>query len=420
MRRRDVFTRTKQSIIGISFGIVFVSLVILAVFTQFFYRARLFEHVDQQLLTHRNMVLNEKIVKYKGNEKEVILPAPLTPDLISFVWEGDKLVDQSPHTYFGEGMYPEFPANYKGGLITLKSGEYSYRALSFIKDDLKVQLLLNVDSQLQSVQQLETATWVSLLILLGIALCLATYLASVAIKPIKKAYNQQVFFVQDASHEMRTPLAVIKGQLELMSGYRDDQIQEHFEELAQMMNEIRNLERLNSDLLLLTKEDIEGHLNVEKISLNSFIEEFREFYSDLSEIQGKNFVVENEVSTNEADEWVEWDKVKVKRCLTILLENAFKYTPEGGMIKLKVETNNKKIKISVEDTGLGMTKEDLARVFDRFFRSKDVRARGIEGSGIGLSLLKSLAHTMGIQVGVTSVYKEGSTFTLEIPSKMIK
>ena len=415
MRRRDIFTRTKQSIIGISFGIVFVSLVILAVFTQFFYRARLFEHVDQQLLTHRNMVLNEKIVKNKGTEKEVILPAPLTPDLISFVWEGDKVVDQSPHTYFGKGMYPEFPVDYNGELITLKSGNYNYRAISFVKDGLEVQLLLNVDSQLQSVQQLQTATWGSLLILLGIALVLATYLASVAIKPIKKAYNQQVFFVQDASHEMRTPLAVIKGQLELMTRYREDQIQEHFEELAQMMNEIRSLERLNSDLLLLTKEDIEGKLNIEKFNIHGFLEEIEEFYSDLSEIQDKKFIVESEIE----DEWVEWDKEKVKRCLTILLENAFKYTPEGGQIKLKVETSNKKIRISVEDTGLGIRTEDLDRIFDRFFRSRDVRARGIEGSGIGLSLLKALTYTMGIQIEVTSVYKEGSKFTLEIPSRMI-
>lgn len=415
MRRRDIFTRTKQSIIGISFGIVFVSLVILAMFTQFFYRAGLFEHVDQQLLTHRNMVLNEKIVKNKGTEKEVILPAPLTPDLISFVWEGDKVVDQSPHTYFGEGMYPEFPMGYKGELITLKSGEYSYRAISFMKDGLEVQLLLNVDSQLQSVKQLQTATWVSLLILLGIALCLASYLASVAIRPIKKAYNQQVFFVQDASHEMRTPLAVIKGQLELMTRYREDQIQEHFEELAQMMNEIRSLERLNSDLLLLTKEDIEGKLNIEKFNIHGFLEEIEEFYSDLSEIQDKEFILDNEIE----DEWVEWDKEKVKRCLTILLENAFKYTPEGGQIKLKVEANNKKIRISVEDTGLGIKPDDLDRIFDRFFRSRDVRARGIEGSGIGLSLLKALTYTMGIQIEVSSVYKEGSKFALEIPSKMM-
>lgn len=415
MKRRDIFTRTKQSIIGISFGIVLVSLVILAMSTQFFYQARLFEHVDQQLLTHRNMVLNEKIIKNKGNVKEVILPAPLTPDLISFVWEGDTVVNQSPHTYFGEGMYPKFPADYNGGLITLKSGEYTYRAISFIKEGLEVQLLLNVDSQLQSVGQLQKAIWISLFILLGIALCLATYLASVAIRPIKKAYNQQVFFVQDASHEMRTPLAVIKGQLELMSRYREDQIQEHFEELAQMMNEIRSLERLNSDLLLLTKEDIEGKLNIEQLNINDFIEEIEEFYTDLSEIQDKAFVVENEVQ----DEWVEWDKEKLKRCLTILLENAFKYTPEGGQIKLKVQSSSKKIKISVEDTGLGIKQEDLNRIFDRFFRSSDVRARGIDGSGIGLSLLKALTYTMGIQIEVSSVYKEGSKFTLDIPSKMV-
>lgn len=413
MSRQDIFKTTKKKIIGISFGIVLVSLLTLAMLTQVFYRARLFANVDRQLLTHRNMILNEKIIKDKGEHKEVILPAPLTPDIISFVWKDGEVVDESPHVYFGKGKYPSFSSEETEGIITLDSEGYYYRGVSFIKEGLVVQLLLNVDAELQSVQQLVRATWLSLLILLLVTFGLATYLANKVLKPIRRAYDQQVFFVQDASHEMRTPLAVIKGQLELLSRHRTDQIEEHFEELAQVMNEVHALEKLNSDLLFLSKEDVGTHLNVEKIELNQFIEEISEFYGDISEIQDKRFILEKSEVLQST--WVEWDRVKVKRCLTILLENAFKYTLECGMITLKVEQENKKIKISVKDTGIGIKDEDQKRIFDRFFRSSDVRGRSIDGSGIGLSLLQSLANTMNIEIKITSEYGKGSCFTLEIP-----
>lgn len=413
MSRQDIFKTTKKKIIGISFGIVLVSLLTLAMLTQVFYRARLFANVDRQLLTHRNMILNEKIIKGKGEHKEVILPAPLTPDIISFVWKDGEVVDESPHVYFGEGKYPSFPSEETEGIITLDSDGYYYRGVSFIKEGLVVQLLLNVDAELQSVKQLVRATWLSLLILLLVTFGLATYLANKVLKPIRRAYDQQVFFVQDASHEMRTPLAVIKGQLELLSRHRTDQIEEHFEELAQVMNEVHALEKLNSDLLFLSKEDVGTHLNVEKIELNQFIEEISEFYEDISEIQDKRFILEKSEVLQST--WVEWDRVKVKRCLTILLENAFKYTLECGVITLKVEQENKKIKISVKDTGIGIKDEDQKRIFDRFFRSSDVRGRSIDGSGIGLSLLQSLANTMNIEIKITSEYGKGSCFTLEIP-----
>lgn len=414
MRQRDLFTKTKRNIIFSSLATVLICLVALSIFIQFFYRARLFEGVDQQLLTHKNMILNEEIVKKKGINEEIIIPAPLTPDLISFVWKNGEVVDQSPHTYFGDNTYPIFPDEYEEGIITLESGNYTYRAISFEKEGLNIQLLLNVNGEVDSVKQLERANLISLLVLLGIALGLAYYLAALVLKPVRRAYDQQVYFVQDASHEMRTPLAVLKGQLELMSGYAKDTIEEHFEELSQMMSEISGLEKLNSDLLLLSREDVEGKITINKFSLNHFIQAITEYYSDLAELQEKTF----EALLPEEDKEVEWDEVKVRRCLTILLENAFKYTKEQDKIKLSVQLNSKTVQIQVEDSGRGIKEEDRERIFDRFFRSSDVRAEGIEGSGIGLSLLKSLTHTLGIKMELQSIYQKGTCFTLEIPLKM--
>lgn len=414
MRQRDLFVKTKRNIMFSSIAIVLICLIALSIFIQFFYKARLFEGVDQQLLTHKNMILNEEIIKKKGADEEIILPAPLTPDLISFVWKNGKVVDQSPHIYFGDNTYPVFPAGYEGGVTTLESSNYTYRAISFEKEGLIIQLLLNVNAEVDSVKQLEKANLISLLVLLGIALGLAYYLATMVLKPVRRAYDQQVYFVQDASHEMRTPLAILKGQLELMSGYADDPIEKHFEELSQMMSEISGLEKLNSDLLFLSREDVEGKITLNKLSLVDFIQTITEYYSDLAELQEKTFTI----LLPEEDREVEWDEVKVRRCLTILLENAFKYTKEEDEIKLSIQINSKTIQIQIEDSGRGIKEEDKDRIFDRFFRGSDVRAEGIEGSGIGLSLLRSLTHTLGIKVEMESVYKEGTCFTLQIPIKI--
>ncbi len=414
MRQSDLFIRTKRNIILSTLSIVLICLITFILVTQYFYKSRLFEGVDQQLLTHKNMILNEEIIKKKGKSEEVIIPAPLTPDLISFVWRGSELVDKSPHTYFGEGNYPVFPKEYEGGLITLESKGYTYRAVSFEKEGLRIQLLFNVDPQILSVKQLERANGLSLMVLIGITLALASYLAALVLKPVKKAYNEQVYFVQDASHEMRTPLAVIKGQVELMTAHPQDRIEEHFEQFSQMIGEIRSLEKLNRDLLLLSKEDIESKTVGEAIEVKTFIGEIKEFYTELAELQNKHFIVKVPDSLVN----VKWDLEKVKRCLIILLENAFKYTDEEDTILLGMTKGNKSIVVRIEDSGIGISKEDQKRLFDRFFRSSDVRARGIEGSGIGLSLLQSLAHTLGIKVQVQSTYGKGTVFTLEIPLKM--
>lgn len=414
MRQSDLFIRTKRNIILSTLSIVLICLITFILVTQYFYKSRLFEGVDQQLLTHKNMILNEEIIKKKGKSEEVIIPAPLTPDLISFVWRGSELVDKSPHTYFGEGNYPVFPKEYEGGLITLESKGYTYRAVSFEKEGLRIQLLFNVDPQILSVKQLERANGLSLMVLIGITLALASYLAALVLKPVKKAYNEQVYFVQDASHEMRTPLAVIKGQVELMTAHPQDRIEEHFEQFSQMIGEIRSLEKLNRDLLLLSKEDIESKTVGEAIEVKTFIGEIKEFYMELAELQNKRFIVK----VPDSPVNVKWDLEKVKRCLIILLENAFKYTDEEDTILLGMTKVNKSIVVRIEDSGIGISKEDQKRLFDRFFRSSDVRARGIEGSGIGLSLLQSLAHTLGIKVQVQSTYGKGTVFTLEIPLKM--
>lgn len=416
-KRRDLFSRTKKNIILICLCIVIGCLLVFAIMTDLIYRSRLFSTVDQQIQTEKNMILRDpSIIKKKGNGKEIILPAPLTTDLISFVWEGNTLADSSPHEYKGTKKYPSFPSHEDSHIITLQDGDYTYRAVQFEKQGLTVQLLINVDDELLSLKALERALSLAFILLLVISFLLARVLAQLVLKPIHRSYDKQVAFVQDASHEMRTPLTVIQGRLELLIKHHQETIDDHLDELAGIMSEVRGLENLNRDLLLMSKEDLNSQatLSVSSTSLRTFLDDICSFYSDYADLQEKVFTFD----FPQEDLLVNWDLVKTKRCLSIVLDNAFKYTHLEDTIYLKALKHIKSIQIQIIDTGIGIKEDDLSRIFDRFFRSSEVRATGISGSGIGLSLLQSLAHTLNIKIQVQSTYGEGTTFTLDIPINM--
>lgn len=408
MNKKDIFFRTKRKVTILSTFIVFLCLFIFAIITKTLYTSIVFSHIDKQLMDERNAyisVLNAN----RGIPK-------LPPNIIMIVQDGNGGVLMNQNYYFDSDNLPSFPDNSEDKIVTLTSGEYAFRGIKFKFGDVHISLVINVDSELQSINQLMRSIVLSLIILIIIALILSYYLSSKIMKPVKEAYDKQVFFVQDASHEMRTPLAVIRGKLELLANKWGDTIDNNFEHISKMMSEVRGLEKLNSDLLLLSKEDIDGNINITEFSLKEFIRDISDFYIDLAEIQEKSFKVIEKLDTNIK---VNWDYNKVKRMIIILIENSFKYTKDNAEIKLIFEDSGKNIKVTVKDNGIGIKEEDQERIFDRFFRSADVRVKSISGSGIGLSLLKSIAKTLDIKIKLTSKVAEGTEFNLLIP-KVIK
>ena len=426
--KKDIFSRTKRKIIAISITIVFFCLIIFATITQVFYYSRFLKNVDYQLMEQKKLISGDVFnggsgystqknthipENFKGRPDTKAMRVP--PNLIVILYNNGEFQAMSNNLYFSEDNLPQFPDNSDDNIVTIESNGYAFRGVSVTHDSKKIQILANIDSEIASMKRLVTSMIFGLITLIAIALALSAYLAAKVIKPVREAYDKQVYFVQDASHEMRTPLAVIKGKLELLANASGDRIYDHFDHISKIMSEIRGLEKLNSDLLLLSKEDLNLGDNIEKFDLNDFIDEISEFYTDLAEIKKKKFtIIRPEESTQ-----VEWDYNKIKRALTVLLENAFKYTDENGEIHLKIEIIKKYVRISVKDNGIGIKEEEKTRIFDRFYRSEFVRGKNIGGTGIGLSLLKSIGKSFGIKIKVNSEYGVGSEFILDIP-KVIK
>lgn len=425
--KKDLFSITRRNIIAISITIVFLCLIIFSIITMFFYSSRVLENVDNQLI-HQEKLLSADIFNWENgystdNNKHIPQnfkgaiggkPLRIPPNLIVIIYRNNTFESMSNNLYFDKDNLPEFPKDSEGKIVTLESNGYSFRGISITNKDKKIEILANVNAEIDSIKRLRISILCSFAVLIALALILSAYLAAKVLKPVRSAYEKQVHFVQDASHEMRTPLAVIKGKLELMVRSPKDTIGDQFEHLSKIMSEIRGLEKLNSDLLLLSKEDLESGANIAQISLNDFINDISEFYIDLAEIRNRNFVI----TKPEEEILVEWDYNKIKRALIILIENAFKYTNEDGTIEFNIEKNNKYIRICVKDNGIGIKEEDKERIFDRFYRSEIVRGKNIPGTGIGLSLLKSISSNFGIKLNVNSEYGNGSEFILDIPTKI--
>ena len=255
-------------------------------------------------------------------------------------------------------------------IFSIEDNGHYYRVIQMKKENLVIQLLLNIDAENSTIMALRKSLVIAFCILLAVALGLAAWLASLVLKPIKLIYKKQVLFVQEASHEIRTPLAVIKGQIELLSRKGGDLVSDHYDTLATLMEEIHGLEKMSSDLLFMTKEDIGVPNEVQVINLKELIEEVSMLYKDIALMQDKQFIIQVEVT----ERLVEWDIIKIKRCMTILLDNALKYTNDQDQITLAVsQKDGRTIRIRIEDTGIGIQEEELAHILRGFYEVKGVR-----------------------------------------------
>jgi signal transduction histidine kinase len=224
---------------------------------------------------------------------------------------------------------------------------------------------------------------------------------------LERLFKAQRRFVADVSHEMRTPLTTIQGNLDLMKRFSSDYDEEAMEA---MESEVRRMSRLVEDLLLLAKADA-GRQSLVKmvVELDTLLLEVYN-QSRLLNISGID------VSLGSIDQaQVLGDPDRLKQLLLNLVSNALKYTPEGGTVILSLSRDAQFAFVTVEDTGIGIPEADLPHIFDRFYRVDKARARAMGGTGLGLSIAKWIVDAHGGQLSVVSTVGEGSTFTIQLP-----
>ncbi len=221
-------------------------------------------------------------------------------------------------------------------------------------------------------------------------------------------------FVSQASHDLRTPLAAIKGSLDnLAIGVAGplsekqlrilDRATRSVDRLTDLVNEILDLNRIESGRTVLEKS---------RLSLGTIVDHIVQEYQTAAE---KKQIQINVHSQNDKV-IVEADPGKIERIFGELVNNAIKYTPDGGTVEVKLEKKNGNAVFSVKDSGIGMTKEECQKIWDRFYRT-DTSQFIAKGSGLGLSIAKELVEMHGGQITVESEKEKGSRFTVILPVK---
>src|SRR5579864_1013931 len=214
-------------------------------------------------------------------------------------------------------------------------------------------------------------------------------------------------FVADASHELRTPIAVIRGEADVALDH-DRNSAEYKESLAIIQDEARRLTRLIDDLLNLARADA-GHvsLHVEEFYVNDLLAECCRVIQ--AKAGAKKIHLECQCPEDVA---YRGDPELIRRLVLNLLENAIRYTPEGGRVQISVEDSARELRIQVADTGIGIPPETATHVFERFYRGDQARSRQNGGFGLGLSIVKWIAESHNGSVELSSEPGQGSTFTV--------
>jgi len=239
-------------------------------------------------------------------------------------------------------------------------------------------------------------------------------LARKSLAPIASMVSEQQRFIADASHELRTPLAVLRGETEVALG-KTRTVEEYQESLTLIQEEAERLSRIVEDLFILARQPIESPttLTKEPVSLTEVVKDCARAAQVLAVRKGVRLKLENG-STSIA---FNADEELIKRMILNLLDNAVKYTPEGGEISLALEKHNGSAEIVVRDTGIGLSEGDQLRVFDRFYRVDKARSRALGGAGLGLSIVRTIVEAHGGEITVESTPRHGSTFTVSLPLK---
>ncbi|ODB66718.1 two-component sensor histidine kinase, partial [Staphylococcus sp. AOAB] len=224
---------------------------------------------------------------------------------------------------------------------------------------------------------------------------------------IEESFNQQRQFVEDASHELRTPLQIIQGHLNLIQrwGKKDPAVLE--ESLNISLEEMNRITKLVEELLLLTKDNVNsGQSQEELVDINS------EILSRVKSLKQLHPDYTFDIDLDEKPIKLQMNRHQFEQLILIFIDNAMKYDNENKYIQIRTQLKNKQTSIEITDHGLGIPKQDLEFIFDRFYRVDKSRARSQGGNGLGLSIADKIVQLNGGFIQVESEVNQFTTFRI--------
>lgn len=405
----------------------------------------LYLFLDKQILGKFDQFLIEQAERYKNNSSFGIrtsaafvpapVPVPAFPRAVladrfihMLYWdEQDQLIN-----IFDAAQYPEsLLAKLKDSLhyteaYTIRAQDVKYRVLN-VADPIVGILSIGPTTQVRSTATLQLIINVTaesklldmLLWMIALGICIGAilsvfaglYLADKALVPIQSSWTRQQQFVADASHELRTPLAVMQSHAELMLRHPDHTIEQDSREISTILKEVHRMKKLVTALLTLARTD-SGQLLLsrKRVRVDMLADQIIAQMRPLADL--KQIEIRQELEPELA---MDADEERLHQLLAILLDNAIQYTPEGGKITVICCKQSGGLLLSVADTGIGLSKDELPHIFDRFYRGDKQRSRTDGGTGLGLSIAQWIVRQHGGRIRVESAIGEGTTFYIQLP-----
>ena len=308
----------------------------------------------------RNKKIDESISVDKQNDE-------FSPRVVTIIRDSSGNIIEEPINEIYEQA--EFNKNELETIYEIKINDYSYRGINYkLEDGTYKQALINVDSEISIEQKFIKTLVMALVISIAIILFASFGLSRLTLKPIVETLKKQNQFVQDASHELRTPLTIIKAKQEKLLENPETKIIDNVEDISITLQETSRLTKLISELMELAKNDSEKiQLNKSNFYIDKEIEAMIKLYSDVAKAQNKT--ITTKLNFNEQ---INMDLNKFKELLVILLDNSIKYTKEKDSIEVITYKKDNKFILEVADTGIGISKDAIDKVFTRFIERKNL------------------------------------------------
>lgn len=402
----------KKKKLRILFSYASIFVVIICLFS-----ISIFMFVDKTQMTK----IDEDLQRYKSaiikiTNQEFMVNLPMNQKSIVVIRDRSGELD---------ARYP-LPAYFSEGLSTLEDITHDeiqtvsykgsqFRTLKFTMflgdDQREVQILYNIDSDIRVLDNLKKILVNGSLLIIMACLLISYILASATIKPMLESIEKERAFLQDASHELRTPIAIIQSRLEGLLRNPEEKIIDKYEYIEPALRESRRISKMVSNLMVLTRADSGAALDkVEKFDLRKLGDDLAIIYSEFAGIQNKRFIY-----SPMEEAIIEGSYEKLHQLLVILLDNALKYTKDNGVIELCISATKDKGVMKVIDNGVGIKEENLQKVFERFFREDKARNRNSGGTGLGLSIAKWIADCHGGTITAQRGKEGGTIIEVQLP-----
>lgn len=414
-----MFNKTRRRLVILNAAVFLLVLSVLSSLLYVHMRYRLYHDTDEilKLAEHRIQSFHNisELLRSDG-------PDPQQDERTTYLfWNAQgQLIGELPKQSFPLGIANQFRDHTDALTVqTVTADRRSYRVLIFPNQNQSSSTIASIGivRSLEDVKgTLRSLMWdIAAGIIAGVVISIfaGLFLAERALIPIRRSWEKQQRFVADASHELRTPTAVIHAQTELLLRHPTHSIEQDSPNIAVILKESKRMGKLVDDLLTLARSD-SNQLQIQSsiIALDSLLSEVTDQFRVLGHTQ------EIEIITDLQKPLSLWgDEGRIRQLLIILLDNALKYTPSSGRIEVNGRYQSNSVYISISDSGYGIAEDELPHIFERFYRGDKVRSRTQGGTGLGLSIAQWIVDAHGGVIRVNSKVNMGTKVELLFPRR---